>query len=81
MPEDRDVPIEQMCGKVDFGIITVRTDEFQAVLDRFPAKCLVHGQHQYNIRELISGKGKFHVAVICTGESGGRLAECSNPFD
>lgn len=39
-------------GKVDFGIITIREDEFQAVLDRLPTEETVVGRQRYAISKL-----------------------------
>lgn len=58
------VRVSQMRGKIDFGIITIREDEFGAVLDRFPVKWLIHGEEQYNIAEVISRSGKLSYAAI-----------------
>ena len=41
----------ELKGKVDFGIITIREDEFEAVLQRFPGKVgvveMCHGCHMF----------------------------------
>ncbi len=58
-------------GKVDFGIITIREDEFEAVLARFPSAGRVSGQRHYNLRrvELADG-GSYLVAVVRCIEQG-----------
>ncbi|NJP09609.1 MAG: 5'-methylthioadenosine/S-adenosylhomocysteine nucleosidase [Leptolyngbyaceae cyanobacterium RU_5_1] len=38
---------EEIKGKVDFGIITIRQDEFQAILERFPPSQSVKGERCY----------------------------------
>jgi nucleoside phosphorylase len=42
-----EVDLSAINGKVDVGIITVREDEFRAVLKRFPARSLVRGGSQF----------------------------------
>ncbi|HEX2687846.1 MAG TPA: hypothetical protein VHN14_14565 [Kofleriaceae bacterium] len=40
-------------GGVDFGVITIREDEFEAVLQRFPNKIgIARGRRAYNLRTL-----------------------------
>jgi hypothetical protein len=39
--------LTELQGKVDFGIITIREDEFEAVLARFPSVGRVSGRGNY----------------------------------
>jgi hypothetical protein len=49
-------------GKVDFGIITIREDEFEAVLEKFPDEIeIVSGRRQYNLRRLKLSDGKTYL--------------------
>lgn len=63
-------------GKVDFGIITIREDEFEAVLHRFPAAGRVSGRRQYNLRRVeLPGGGSYLVAVLRCIEQGNGEAQ------
>lgn len=44
--------IAELKNKVDFGIITIREDEFEAVLQRFPLDELVTGRQRYAMSRL-----------------------------
>jgi nucleoside phosphorylase len=44
--------ISELKGKVDFGIITIREDEFEAVLRRLPTEELVTGRQTYAVSRL-----------------------------
>jgi nucleoside phosphorylase/tetratricopeptide (TPR) repeat protein len=70
------VDIEEARGRVDFGILTIREDEFRAVLRRFPVKLgdgLVSGLRMYNLRTLDLNDGSaYTVAVLrCTEQGNG----------
>ncbi len=63
-------------GKVDFGIITIREDEFEAVLARFPAAGRVTGRRQYNLRRVtLPGGGSYLVSVVRCIEQGNGEAQ------
>lgn len=42
----------ELRGKIDFGIITIREDEFRAVLERFSAETLVTGRQRYAVSKI-----------------------------
>src|SRR5215471_5520909 len=63
------VEIGELRGKIDFGIITVREDEFTAVLKRMPPKWIASGNWHYNIAE-IQGRELYYVAIVRTYEQG-----------
>lgn len=42
----------ELRGKIDFGIITIREDEFRAVLERCPAETLVTGRQRYAVSKI-----------------------------
>ena len=44
--------IAELKNKIDFGIITIREDEFEAVLQRLPFEELVAGRQRYAISRL-----------------------------
>jgi WD40 repeat protein/nucleoside phosphorylase len=63
--------LSEFRGKVDFGIITMREDEFEAVLKRFPPRWLCLGEQQYNIAELQCRSGALlYAAIVRTAEPG-----------
>ena len=61
-------------GKVDFAILTIRDDEYQAVLDRFPPFTRAKGRRVYNLHRLdlplSTGGGSYLVAVLRCIEQG-----------
>jgi diguanylate cyclase (GGDEF)-like protein len=58
-------------GRVDFAILTIREDEFQAVLDRFPPFTRAKGRRVYNLHRLdLKGGGAYLVAVVKCIEQG-----------
>src|SRR5262245_37688269 len=64
-------------GKVDFGIITIREDEFDAVLRRFPAKLgIASGRRAYNLRSIeLSASEGYVVAIVRCTEQGNSEAQ------
>ena len=60
--------IQNLKGKIDFGIITIREDEFGAVLKRFPPMESVQGRRRYAINLLKTNKGEeyLNALVRCT---------------
>jgi nucleoside phosphorylase len=66
-------------GNVDFGIITIREDEFEAVLQRFPDKVgLVSGLRHYNIRKVALGASElYNVAIVRCVEQGNTEAQAA----
>lgn len=62
---------KELKGKVDFGIITVREDEFQAVLQRFPSEGPIDGRRRYGISHLkLNDQEEYTVALVRCAESG-----------
>ena len=68
-----------MKGRVDFGIITIREDEFEAVLDRFPEDLgIVSGRRQYNIRR-IAPEDPYTVAIVrCAHQANSEAQQVAN---
>ena len=63
--------VDNLVGKVDFGILTIREDEFEAVLNRFPPIGRVSGRRQYNISQvLLPDGGSYLIAVVRCIEQG-----------
>jgi nucleoside phosphorylase len=74
------VPLSALRRKVDFGIITMREDEFEAVLKRFPPTwVIIDGECQYNVAVLQQNRsGKLlHVAIVRTTEPGHSEAQAA----
>lgn len=58
-------------GKVDFGVITIRQDEYNAVLRHLPGRRLVNGRRFYEYGEVAAnGSGQHGVAVTRCVEQG-----------
>src|SRR5688572_20162079 len=64
-------------GKVDFGIITIREDEFAAVLQRVPEKIgTVSAHRRYRLRRLpLSAAESYTVAIVRCMEQGNGEAQ------
>ena len=58
-------------GKVDFGVITIRQDEYNAVLRHIPSHRLVNGRRYYEYGEVAAnGSGQHGIAVTRCVEQG-----------
>jgi nucleoside phosphorylase len=65
------VPLDSVRRSIDFGIITFREDEFEAVLDQFRPKWLARGERRYNIAEILTTSGKrYHCAIVRAYQQG-----------
>jgi nucleoside phosphorylase len=63
--------VHDIKGCVDFGIITIREDELEAVLDRFPKVDVVVARRRYRIRQLALPDGTaYKIAVVRCAEQG-----------
>ncbi len=63
--------VGELKGKVDFGILTIREDEFEAVLERLPKLAVVEGRRRYRIRQLSLPSGEaYTIAVLRCVEQG-----------
>lgn len=68
--------IDEIKGKVDFGIITIREDEYCAIIDRFPKKCMVNGGRDYYISEAQSSLlESYTIAIVRCAEQGNGEAQ------
>lgn len=68
-------------GTIDFGILTVREDEFEAVLQRLPQDAgVVSGRRRYNVRRVETAQGDtYAVAVIrCIEQGNGEAQAAAN---
>lgn len=67
----RNVSPSELKGKVDFGIITIREDEFEAVLQRFPTSYFSKGKQTYAISRFQTSVGdEYVVACVRCPEQG-----------
>jgi nucleoside phosphorylase len=65
------VNLQDVRGCVEFGIITIRADEYTAVLERLPARLTIHGgKHLYEFCRVPTARG---------GESGTAVVRCLEP--
>lgn len=71
--------IANVKGQVDFGIITIREDEFEAVLDRFPEDLgIVSGRRQYNLRRIAPGDPYTIAIVRCAIQANSEAQQVAN---
>lgn len=65
--------VDLLRGKVDFGIITVREDEFKAVLRQFPSEDNIKGQRNYALSRVQAGGPESYLLAIvrCTEQGQG----------
>jgi nucleoside phosphorylase len=70
----RSMDIGEVKGQVDFGILTIREDEFRAFLRRFPDKLgdgRAQGRRIYNLRSLALPRGgAYTLAIVRCVEQG-----------
>lgn len=69
--------IAELKNKVDFGIITIREDEFEAVLQRLPLEELVTGRQRYAMSRLktVSDDEYVIASVRCLEPGTGQAQE------
>jgi nucleoside phosphorylase len=69
--------VKDVFGRVDYGIITIREDEFNAVLDRLPTRSTVTGGKQFYEfgRAPVDGGGERGVAVTRCQSQGQAVAQ------
>lgn len=61
----------ELKGKIDFGIITIREDEFEAVLSRLPTETLVKGRQTYALSRLkTENEDEYVIASVRCPEQG-----------
>lgn len=75
---DQDQPqITNLRGKVDFAIITIRPDEFEAVLERFPSEYQVSGQRYYSVGNIDTATGRSYLVAVtrCTFQGVGEAQD------
>jgi nucleoside phosphorylase len=65
-------------GKIDFGIITVIKEEFEAILDLFPSKGIILGARRDYVFSYLShseNKSKFKIAIINCVNQGNKQSQ------
>jgi nucleoside phosphorylase len=74
------VHVSDLKGRVDFGIITVRDDEFRALLKRFPMHDDVENERRYVINYLPANNGNYYsiALVTCIAEGNGEGQRTAN---
>lgn len=50
--KQKELSVSEIKGRIDFGIITIREDEFESVLDRLPTEGLIKGRQTYALSRL-----------------------------
>jgi nucleoside phosphorylase len=65
-------PLAELKGTIDFGIITIKPEEYDAVLDRFPGENNLEGERDYRISDVLTDEvGKIiRTAIIRTNDQG-----------
>lgn len=59
------IRISQIKGRIDFAIIAVLQEEYQAVLDRFPGRIpVVGGRQNYEFCKIHTGDGRIALVAI-----------------
>lgn len=67
----QNIKANDLKGKVDIGIITIREDENRAILDRFPTEQFASGRQTYSISTLQTGNGdEYIIASVRCPEQG-----------
>lgn len=65
------ISAEEYKGKIDFGIITIKREEFEAVLQRFPAEIELSGSMNYNLCHVESfNLHKYNCVVVRSPRQG-----------
>lgn len=71
--------VRDVRGRIDFGIITIREDEFVAVLDRFPEDLgIVSGRREYNLRRIAPDDPYTSAIVRCAVQGNSEAQQVAN---
>ena len=63
-------------GKIDFAIITIRVDEYEAFLYRLPTEVFVQGRQTYSVSSLVAHDGtRYAIALIRCPEQGNATSQ------
>jgi nucleoside phosphorylase len=67
----REMQAAQLADSIDFAVITIRDDEFRAVLRYFPPRIACRGRRTYDIAEFEAANGQsYRAALVRTAEQG-----------
>jgi nucleoside phosphorylase len=73
---DVNITPETVKDRVDFGIVSIREDEYEAVLSRLPPERIIHGRRSYGVTRLQLRNGsEYLVATVRTPEQGNLQAQ------
>lgn len=73
---DKRIDASEVKGKIDFGIITIREDEFEAVLQRFPVESFASGKQTYSLSRLeTSTSNEYRIAMVRCPEQGNAMGQ------
>lgn len=69
--------LAELKGTIDFGVITIRQDEYDAVLERFPGENNLEGERNYRISDILTDEAGSvtRVAVVRCSQSGENQAQ------
>ncbi|MBK6591178.1 MAG: hypothetical protein IPG22_23225 [Acidobacteria bacterium] len=73
----KQVSASELKDKIDFGIITIREDESQAVLKRLPTKTLCKGKQTYSFQPPYVKRDEYSIASVRCLEQGNQQAKRS----
>jgi nucleoside phosphorylase len=64
--------LAQLKGTIDFGIITIRPDEYEAILEWFPGTNNSEGERNYRISDVLTNEAEkvIRVAIVRCNEPG-----------
>src|SRR4051794_23689421 len=74
------ISADALKGKVDFGIVAIRPDEFEAVLNRLPPVSEIQGRRRYGLSHLQTEDGEEYVLVLarCREQGTGEAQNITN---
>jgi TPR repeat protein/nucleoside phosphorylase len=69
-------PSQDLKGKIDFAIITIRVDEYEAFLHRLPTQVFAQGRQTYSVSQLMATDGtKYSIALVRCPEQGNTTSQ------
>jgi nucleoside phosphorylase len=69
--KQKEIKANELKGKIDFGIITIREDEFESVLKRLPTEALIKGRQTYAFSRLqTDNDDEYLIASVRCPEQG-----------
>ncbi len=74
-PPNSTVTAASLKGQIDFAIISIREDEYTAVLRRFPPQRFTEGERVYSIHELTQNDKTYRIATLRLTKQGHNEAQ------